>query len=430
MIERILEKQFREMLVTVFNDIFAQKKREEVKSFNQDAERIKNELLTAIDKYDPLPTFEDFLVAGIDGSGSPLFMRFDDVKVHLLTRAAIVMDTSTTNGKLLTSVDPEQLAEVLGEYQPHIEIHWHSGERDDIRSKLAESIDAFYPVKRVREIVLPFFQDYLGLPNLTFKEIEKTSKYKKYIDELTSIDGLITRGQSLNNETAHDELRKVFEYSIARKLLDSDLRIKYLLLDGALSSFINYVRDYPSMPSGFMLRDICKRARERGTVVCAVSKDHTVPFAHQISELAKEKFSGYAKWFCRLPAGGKSGEQLHIFEDRTYIPPKLTIPYLYSFSRENRPTRIDFDLVWWESNVYDDDPEKLRENEQALFRDIEFISRDARWYGYPVPLALAHETCVLSYKDLIVAREIAKTALQAAGYHGYDSTSQRSDYNL
>ncbi|MHA1772258.1 MAG: DNA double-strand break repair nuclease NurA [Candidatus Thorarchaeota archaeon] len=429
MIERILEKRFREQLMSTFKDIMNQKKREEVKSFRQDEERIKRDLLTSIDPYCKDVQLDDFLVAGIDGSGNSRFMRFDDAQVHLLTSATIVLNTGTADGRLLHSVDPEKLVAIYKAPQPIIDMHWHTGERDDARSKMAESLGEFYPVKDIRRIVLPFFEDKLNVGISSFADLKDT-EYKKYMKDLVSMVSLITRGQSLTNDAIHDELRKVFEYSAARRLLGSDLAPRYLLIDGALSTFIHYSRDYPSMPSGFILRELCKTARERGTIICAISKDHTVPFAHQIAELAKESFGGYKKWFCRLPAGGKSGLRLRIYEDRTYIPPKLAIPYLFSFSQDNRPSRIDFDLVWWEEQIYDEDPDKLRENERALFRDLEFISRDARWYGYPVPLALAHERCVLTYKDLKIAREIARSALRAVGFRGRDSTSQRSDYNV
>ncbi len=86
--------------------------------------------------------------------------------------------------------------------------------------------------------------------------------------------------------------------------------------------------------------------------------------------------------------------------------------------------------MWWEQNIYDEDPDIQRANEQAVFRDLEFISRDARWYGYPVPLAIAHEKCVLKFKEVLIARDIARGALHSIGYKGRDSTRQREDLNV
>ena len=77
-----------------------------------------------------------------------------------------------------------------------------------------------------------------------------------------------------------------------------------------------------------------------------------------------------------------------------------------------------------------DDPISTRENEKALFRDLEFMSRDARWYGYPVPLALAHEGCKMSYEDLRLIREIARDVQTQMGIEDRKTDPLRADYNL
>ena len=75
------------------------------------------------------------------------------------------------------------------------------------------------------------------------------------------------------------------------------------------------------------------------------------------------------------------------------------------------------------------DPRKTRENEKALFKELEFMSRDARWYGYPVPLALAHEDCKLSHEDLRLAREVCQDVLNELGT---DKKAEplRADYDI
>ena len=203
------------------------------------------------------------------------------------------------------------------------------------------------------------------------------------------------------------------------------------MLDGAMSVFMHFVKKYPSMPTGFMLRELCSLARKEGVILCAVSKNHTIPFAHKIAKMAREVFGGGAKWFCHLPSDADPEGGLHIYTDRTYIPPHLAVPYLYSFSRENRPSRIDFDRIWWLENIFvRGDPEATRENEKALFREIEFMSRDARWYGYPVPLALAHEQCKFSYEALTIAREICSEVQHEMHLENRKLDPLRADYNL
>ncbi|MGY5856376.1 MAG: hypothetical protein RTS72_07225, partial [Candidatus Thorarchaeota archaeon] len=245
------------------------------------------------------------------------------------------------------------------------------------------------------------------------------------------MEPLISREQLLTNPTVHEEIRKTSEYAAARRILMSDIQPKYLLIDGALSVFMHFVRHYPSMPSGFMLRDVCALARQKNVVVCAVSKNHTIPFAHRIAGMAREVFGETAKWFCHLPSKEDPEGGLHIYEDRTYIPPMLAVPYLYSFSRDNRPSRIDFDRIWWLENIFvPGDPGATRANEKTLFAELEFMSRDARWYGYPVPLALAHESCKVSYEDLRLAKEVCMDVRSEMGLERRKAESLRADYDM
>jgi hypothetical protein len=185
------------------------------------------------------------------------------------------------------------------------------------------------------------------------------------------------------------------------------------------------------MPSGFMLRDLCALARQKNVILCAVSKNHTIPFAHRIAGMARDVFGDTAKWFCHLPCKDDPEGGLHIYEDRTYIPPMLAVPYLYSFSRDNRPSRIDFDRVWWLENIFvPGDPKATRANEKALFAELEFMSRDARWYGYPVPLALAHVSCKMSYEDLRLAKEVCRAVRTEMGLDQRKAEDLRADYDL
>ncbi|GAG79186.1 unnamed protein product, partial [marine sediment metagenome] len=263
----------------------------------------------------------------------------------------------------------------------------------------------------------------------TFSDFTGT-KYAEYAEKLREMDSLISRSQILSNSTVHDELRKASEYAAVRNLLNSDLQPKYVLLDGAMSVFMHPARQYPSMPGGFMLRDLCTLARQKQVILCAVSKNHTIPFAHRIAKMAKDNFGVGAKWFCLLPSRDDPGGGLNIIDDRAYIPPVLAVPYLFSFSRNNRPSRIDFDRVWWLENIFvPGDPMTTRENEKALFKELEFMSRDARWYGYPVALALAHESCKLSFEDLRLAREISSDVLKEIGLVNHKTQPLRADFN-
>ncbi len=430
MLDKILTEKFRKTLRMVFTDISNQQDRRDEQEFAKDELRIKERLLDTFTPYRPDVILEnDFRVAAIDGSGSDSLMTLDDIRIHLLSTSTIVVDTNTQSEKLFCPLDRATLENELGE-QPHLDIHWHSGVRGDARAKLAETLANIYPLKDVASLTLPFFQDFTKGEISSFSDFTDT-EYEKYVPKLREIESLISREQLLTNPIVHEEIRKTSEYAAARQLLVSDLQPKYLLLDGALSVFMHFVRHYPSMPSGFMLRDLCALARQNDVILCAVSKNHTIPFAHRIAGMARDVFGENAKWFCHLPSKDDPEGGLHIYEDRTYIPPMLAVPYLYSFSRDNRPSRIDFDRIWWLKNIFvPGDQSATRANEKALFAELEFMSRDARWYGYPVPLALAHESCKLSYEDLRLAKEVCMDVRSSMGLERRKAESLRADYDL
>jgi len=430
MLDKILTEKFRRTLKMVFTDISNQQDRRDEQEFAKDEARIKERLLDTFPTYAPDIILEnDFRIAAIDGSGTDSLMTLDDIRIHLLSTATVVVDTNTQSENLFSPIEREALESELGE-QPHIDIHWHSGVRNDARNKLAETLANIYPLKDISSLTLPFFQDFTQGKISSYADFTET-RYEKYVPRLKEMDTLISRGQLLTNPTVHEEIRKTSECAAARNLLMSDIRLKYLLLDGALSVFMHPARGYPSMPSGFMLRDVCALARAKNVILCAVSKNHTIPFAHRIAGMAKDVFGENAKWFCHLPSQEDPEGGLHIYEDRTYIPPMLAVPYLYSFSRDNRPSRIDFDRIWWLENIFvPGDPGATRVNEKALFAELEFMSRDARWYGYPVPLALAHESCKLSYEDLRLAKEVCMDVRSEMKLDRREAQDLRADYNL
>jgi hypothetical protein len=430
MLDKILTEKFRRTLEMVFADIQNQQDRRDEQEFAKDETRIKERL---IDTFTPLrPDVildDDFRIAGIDGSGTDSLMTLDDIRIHLISTSTVVVDTNTRSENLFSPIDRDTLENELGE-QPHIDLHWHSGVRNDAREKLGETLANIYPLKDIASLTLPFFRDFTRGKISSFSDFADTD-YEKHVLRLREINSLISREQLLTNPIVHEEIRKVSEYAAARRVLMSDINPKYLLLDGALSIFMHFVRRYPSMPSGFMLRDLCALTRQKNVVICAVSKNHTIPFAHRIASMAKDVFGESAKWFCHLPSNEDPDGGLHIYEDRTYIPPILAVPYLYSFSRDNRPSRIDFDRIWWLENIFvSGDPEATRANEKSLFAELEFMSRDARWYGYPVPLALAHESCKLSYEDLRLAKEVCMDVRSEMNLERRDAQPLRADYDL
>jgi len=429
MLDKILTEKFRRTLKLVITDIQNNQDRRDQEEFAKDEVRIKEKLMAKVDPYPADVVLDnDFIVSAVDGSGTDSLVVLDDIRVHLLSTSTIVLDTNTGSDNFFSPLDRKQIEDEIGE-QPHIDAHWHSGVRNDARNKMAETLENIYPQKNIVDLVLPFFRDYTNGKIDSFSDFAGT-EFAGSGEKLREMSALISRSQALTNPTVHDELRKASEYAAIRNLLNSDLNPKFVLIDGAMSIFMHPTRHYPSMPGGFMLRDLCSLARQKSVILCAVSKNHTIPFAHRIAKMAKDIFGDDAKWFCHLPSKNDPGGGLNIIDDRAYIPPMLAVPYLFSFSRDNRPSRIDFDRVWWLENIFvSGDPKTTRENEKALFRELEFMSRDARWYGYPVPLALAHESCKLSYEDLRLAREICSDVLKEVGIVDRKTQPLRADFN-
>lgn len=430
LLDKILTERFRQTLKLVFTDIQNQVDKRDEEEFSKDEVRIKENLLEEVNPYHPdVVLDEDFIVAAIDGSGTDSLAVYDDVRVHLMSTAAVVLDTNTRSENVFAPLSRESIEARIGE-QPHIDVHWHSGVRGDAPKKLAETLANIYPEKDLIDLVLPFFRDFTRGAISSYSDFAET-EYGKYAPRLKEMESIISREQMLTNPMVHEEIRKASEYAAARNVVTSDIRPKYLLLDGAMSVFMHFVLHYPSMPTGFMLRELCELARKNGTILCAVSKNHTIPFAHRIARMAKDRFGERAKWFCHLPSKEDPGGGLHIYDDRTYIPPMLAVPYLFSFSQDNRPSRIDFDRIWWLENIFvRNNPKATRDNEKALFAELEFMSRDARWYGFPVALALAHESCKLSYEDIRLAREVCQDVRHEMGFYDKKTEPLRADYNL
>jgi len=430
MLEKILTDGFKRTLQTLFTDIQNQLDRRDEQEFAHDEERIREELLDIIEPFPSGTEFEDdYYIAAVDGSGTDSLMQLDDVRIHLLSTATVVVSTNTSNRTPFDPLDSEVVERELGD-QPHLDPHWHSGIRGDAKRKMAEKLEDIYPSKFMSGLVLPFFRDYYDENIQSVSDLRET-EYAKYLPDFRDMHALLSGERGFSHSFVHDELRKSSEYAAARHVLTSEISPKFLLLDGALYVYMHPRKRFPSMPSGFMLRELCELARKKGVILGAVSKHHTIPFAHRIAMIARKEYGSNTKWFCRLPSEDDPGGGLHIYTDRTYIPPRLGVPYLYSFSTENRPSRIDFDRMWWLENIFvKDDPDSTRENERELFKEIEFMSRDARWYGYPVPLALAHEKCKLRYDDVKLAQEVCREVRHEMELGSEKTSPMRDDYNL
>ncbi|MHA1924822.1 MAG: hypothetical protein ACW974_02805, partial [Candidatus Thorarchaeota archaeon] len=110
MLEKILTDKFREILKLVFTDISNQQDRRDAEEFSKDEVRIKEQLLDVVEPYPPDIILEDdFLIAAVDGSGTDNLMLLDDIRIHLLSTATVVLDTNTRSEKLFDPISTKAL---------------------------------------------------------------------------------------------------------------------------------------------------------------------------------------------------------------------------------------------------------------------------------------------------------------------------------
>ena len=128
MLDKILTENFRKTLKATFTDIQNNQDRRDELEFAKDEARIKERLLDTFTPYrSDVILDNDYLIAAIDGSGTDSLMTLDDVRIHLLSTASIVIDTNTQSDNLFYPIDRNTIERELGE-QPHIDTHWHSGQ--------------------------------------------------------------------------------------------------------------------------------------------------------------------------------------------------------------------------------------------------------------------------------------------------------------
>lgn len=115
MLEKILTEKFRRTLKMIFTDITNQQDRRDEQEFSKDEVRIKETLLDTIE---PFPSDiildQDFRVAAVDGSGTDSLMTLDDIRVHLLSTATVVLNTNTHSENVFSPVLRETLESEVG----------------------------------------------------------------------------------------------------------------------------------------------------------------------------------------------------------------------------------------------------------------------------------------------------------------------------
>lgn len=388
--------------------------REQQEKFDLDRSFIANSLLT---RFSPLPANhvfnDDFLVGAVDGSGVAPLLRYEDVMVHLVTAGLSLYATGSGEDGPLKRVRIEEVA-TLPEGGRLTETFWIAMDEEQKEERFAEYIRRVYRMDDINKILYPYFSEIKGKRITSLQDLEEYPE----LSRIASVEDVVIFPSLSSPRRLHDLLMRIAEAALAKRALQSKLQLKYLFLDGTLTLLMGEGRGYPRFIPDFMVRDVCSRARKKGTVVAGVSKSHTIPCGGLIADLAKSKFGVASHWFCRLPGyEGPEKRKLRILEGRRQIPPKNAVTYIFRFCEDMPVLRVDFDRIWWQEEILDDDMKEMKRKEVRIFREIDFLSHDARWYGYPCPLAFAHNLCTISGEG----REfLMDQAMSIAKQEGFD----------
>ncbi len=396
---RIFQNEFRRQITATLLDI-RRTREQNKKRFELDRERIMNELIQKIEplkishKYtNELGKPDDFNIAAVDGSGVYPLVTIEDIDIIVESYYLAVHNTGTNERNLFHNVSKEENPNFFS--KGHLETKWISQDDGEPIRYIHEQLIEYYPVyddtnNRIEE---PTAADFQKIINTYYEEMKKhyNIENKPLFNEDMLIEGITISAANLFSTSM-----RIGELGIAKRAIVEGSNLRYMLLDGSLSFKYDPTTMLPTDIIGYLLRDILKTARDHNVIVMAVSKTHTIPFTNEAIAIANEIFGNNSRWYIRLPGGIPSEQGLRILENRRYIPPPLTVPYLVQLD-PNKPTlRVDFDALWWRENIYDEDINTLHENEHQIFQDLDFMSRGIYWVGYPAPLAVAHNNCKIS----------------------------------
>ena len=366
---------------------------------------------------------EDFLVGGIDGSGVPPLLRYDDIMIHIITANLAVYNTSPRTDQIMKHV-PLTGSSTIPERGQLIEAFWISMEDSLTWKYIEEFIRQIYMVKDVNELLFSFFSDVTGAQVSSLRDIAKLGL------RIDSLEQIATLPPASDIRHIHDLMRTITEFALAKRAIESNLSLKYLFMDTSLTLLIPKGRKYSRLIDDYLKRDLCMRARKRDIILLWVSKTHTIPCASSISDLAEKEFGKDALWFCRITGDEDPEGRLSILHDRHYVPPVAAVTYIFRFSRDSPIFRLDLDRNWWKENIYNAKNTSMKENERKLFGEIEYISRDARWFGYPVPLSFAHINCRVSREEAALMIERAISIAKEEGFDDEKLIDPRSRIGL
>jgi hypothetical protein len=318
---------------------------------------------------------EDFVVAGVDGSGEYPILQQDDVFMHFAVSAGAIFKTcfnrqhklsaQTVDGTMFTGLI------TLRDYGDGVEAGYRSYLQDLVGLNLADLRDE---------------SDYCAaFSNQGGKSIRPENvTWNRMAFSLASQVG-----------THAYLIRSMAELGMGIRCLAA--KPKYLLLDTSLVYFLLGKTIY--LPEILKRYLIC-RANAQSTGVLGLCKSHNIPNGDLLGRWATERYGAKNHWFLRLPSE-ELGEKRPVFLRDLEVPPKLGVSYLFKFHEMSFPMRLDVDAGWWKEHIGGHE-----RKERRLFEELDYTCHDVRGYGYPYPLHSAHRRSSLTRQERKAVRDI------------------------
>ena len=327
----------------------------------------------------------DLHVGGVDGSGDFPLLTYADSFVYFTVAQGVSYAADRVSG----------LREVGTQLEPITSLAWLPEHQSESNAALEAALEA--------------------LAGLTLSEVVERSDYRTLKSSETGrssnlktlMKGLI-RPHASDSGNLAIQLRTTGELGAALRLLSSELRLDYLLVDTTFSlPLVSSASN--SLFYEHLKRLCCCVAREQGTGFFALSKSHGLRGMDRIESLVREqegKEPGQVAehWYLRIPEPERDGWQLSLAEGRR-LPPPGAVSYLVRFHRTTPVMRLDMDRVYWETHVKGTTEAETRDRERRIFEDLDYACHDQRVYGYPYPIKAAHDRASLTNAERLALRK-------------------------
>jgi hypothetical protein len=364
----------------------------------EDAPRIDekeaNSIQAAFQFFNHTTKRDDFILAGVDGSGDYPSLSYGDSFIYVTVAHGTRYRVNAACG-LKEVTDPSPVV---------LEFAWLP--EDEARRPAA--IDASF--ERMVGASLTTIIECSDYRQLKSAFSRKPCTVAELVDELI-------RPHASDSGNLAIQFRSTGELSAALHLIRSEPISRYVLYDSTFSlPFVNRAKN--SLFHEHLKRLCCVEAREKGIGFFALSKSHGLPAIEHIERLAVEvcgKSSKVAEhWYLRLPDQKRDGWSFSLVEQRN-VPPPGAVTYLVRFHHNVPVMRLDMDDVYWNRYIKGDTDESTRANERRVFEDLDYASHDQRCYGYPYPIKAGHDRASLTQPERFVLRKMIIDAAVSAG---------------